>query len=166
VPSLVRREFKYRGTSTCSPSFKPYLRRLQVLLICTEIMTEQPTQSPTQSCNDSATMGPLNNETTFSMASTRHLRDRRESILSVREVCERLSDAEASYYLSPEEPARKAMLTMCWDQSDTTGSTDSDAIVSLVSEVFGFKTEQFKIPTEQSLNRTKAKILESRLRYP
>lgn len=105
-------------------------------------------------------MGHLNSETTFSMASTGHLRDRRESILSAREVCERLSDAEASYYLSPEEPARKAMLTMCWDQSDTTGSTDSDTIVSLMSEVFGFKTEQFKIPTEQSLNRTKAKILE------
>jgi Caspase domain len=80
-------------------------------------------------------------------------------VLPACEASERLFKAQFKQIFSVEGvPATKAMLTLCWEVSDTTGSRDSDTIEAVMRDVFGFETKKFKIPAKSSLNSTLSEL--------
>lgn len=88
--------------------------------------------------------------------------------LSASKVIEELYKANYNRLLSPRAPAKKAMLTLSWERSDTTGAHDSNTIATLMKDVFGFETELYPIPAgsvENSLGFTISKIHEFKAKH-
>lgn len=81
-----------------------------------------------------------------------------DGVLPLNDIICHLMEAQRNYLFRRPVYANKALLTLTWEMSDTTGLHDSNTIARLLKTEFSFETETFKIPSYDALKETKAAI--------